>query len=74
MYFVFRYADLMKRQMVLWIISTFITELTGMKMYLQGKINPSKKDFLLNNMYKFSSYFTGNSFCLLCKDEPTNAV
>jgi hypothetical protein len=37
-------------------------------------INPLKTEFLLNNIYSFSSYFTGNTLRLRYKAQPENAV
>jgi hypothetical protein len=37
-------------------------------------INPLKTEFLLNNIYKFSPYLTGNTSRLRYKAQPVNAV
>jgi hypothetical protein len=37
-------------------------------------VNPLKTEFLLNNIYKFSSYLTGNTLRLHYKAQPVNAV
>jgi hypothetical protein len=38
------------------------------------KINPLKMEFLPNNIYKSSSYHTGNTLRLHYKAQPVNAV
>jgi hypothetical protein len=37
-------------------------------------IKPLKAEFILNSIYKFSSYLTENILCLLYKDQSVNAV
>jgi hypothetical protein len=37
-------------------------------------LNPLKTEFLLNNIYKFSSYLTGNILRLRYKAQLVNAV
>jgi hypothetical protein len=37
------------------------------------QFNPLKAELLLNNIYKFSSYLTGNRLRLRC-DQPVNAA
>jgi hypothetical protein len=39
-----------------------------------GNLNPLKTEFLLNNIYKSSSYLTGNTSRLHYKAKPVNAV
>jgi hypothetical protein len=40
----------------------------------RSQFNPSKTEFLLNSIYKFSPYLTGNILRLHYKDQPINAV
>jgi hypothetical protein len=43
--------------------------------YLYGfPLNSLKTEYLLNNIYKFSSYLTGNTLRLHYKAQPVNAV
>jgi hypothetical protein len=37
-------------------------------------LKPLKTEFLLNNVSKFSSHFTGNTLHLRYKDQPVSAV
>jgi hypothetical protein len=39
-----------------------------------GYINPLKTEFLLNKIYKLSSYLTGNMLRLRYKTQPVNTV
>jgi hypothetical protein len=38
------------------------------------KLNPLRNEFLLNNIYKFSPYLTGNTLRLRYRDQSVNAV
>jgi hypothetical protein len=48
----------------------------GTRRHLKGyvKFNPIKTGFLLNNIYKFSSYLTRNTLRLHYKAQPVNTV
>jgi hypothetical protein len=48
-----------------------VTVKTSTEIYL---INPSKTEFLLNNIHIFSSYFTGNILRLRYTHQPVDAV
>jgi hypothetical protein len=40
----------------------------------QKRLNHLRAEFLLNNIYKFSSYLTGNTLRLRYKAQPVNGV